>query len=413
MQAPDPARQHAVMDPAHRSDAMPFRLSGDDLATSIKGAVHIEVIGSGAIPRRLNPDMARRAHSQDLELTSAQAAGVTMELLTSASVLEIEAHLTRLTYNADTPPASEWVVETPDLYVAVGADPADGDLAVAQPDGTFETRPGGPSTVSVRIGTSSSARLVRVWLPHNAEVHVTAVRADALLTPAEAGTARPRWVHHGSSISHCTDIASPRDIWPSEVASDLGLDAINLGYAGNALLDPFTAACIRDLPADVITLKLGINVVNRDAFTARTFAPALHGFLDVIRIGHPATPIALITPMWCGLHEHTPGPTAQDAESGRFRAAASTAPDRLTLTKVRQLVRDVADLRGDSALHLVDGLSLLGPDDAHLLYDDLHPDEEGCALVGRRFAGYARDCDTALGRAFAPALASDRPLETN
>ena len=40
---------------------------------------------------------------------------------------------------------------------------------------------------------------------------------------------------------------------------------------------------------------------------------------------------------------------------------------------------------GDANLHYVDGLEILGPEEAHLLPDDLHPDAEGYRLMGDRF----------------------------
>ncbi|GAA4964943.1 hypothetical protein GCM10023238_35730 [Streptomyces heliomycini] len=83
-------------------------------------------------------------------------------------------------------------------------------------------------------------------------------------------------------------------------------ELINLGFGGSALVDPFTARAIRDTPADLISLKLGINVVNSDAMRLRAFAPAVHGFLDTIREGHPATPLLLVSPVLCPTHENTP-----------------------------------------------------------------------------------------------------------
>jgi len=78
-----------------------------------------------------------------------------------------------------------------------------------------------------------------------------------------------------------------------------GFSPLSLGFAGQCMLDPFVARTIRDLPADVISLKVGINLVNADSMTDRTFGPALHGFLDQVRDGHPDTPILLVSPIHC------------------------------------------------------------------------------------------------------------------
>ena len=40
---------------------------------------------------------------------------------------------------------------------------------------------------------------------------------------------------------------------------------------------------------------------------------------------------------------------------------------------------------GDTNIHYVDGLEIFGPQDVHLLPDNLHPNAEGYALMGKRF----------------------------
>ena len=48
----------------------------------------------------------------------------------------------------------------------------------------------------------------------------------------------------------------------------------NLSFAGNAQLDGFAARMIRDAPADLITLKVGINLVNADSMRERALNEA-------------------------------------------------------------------------------------------------------------------------------------------
>jgi len=64
-------------------------------------------------------------------------------------------------------------------------------------------------------------------------------------------------------------------------------------------------------------------------------------------------------------------------------------PAEMTLEDVRDAVTGaVTTLRrhGDARLHLVDGPSVLGPDDAHLLPDGLHPNADGYRLMAERLA---------------------------
>src|SRR5690606_19609543 len=139
-----------------------------------------------------------------------------------------------------------------------------------------------------------------------------ALRADAPVTPSAGEQGAARWVHHGSSISHGGNADSPTGTWVAVAARQAGLDLMNLGFSGNAVLDPYVARTIRDQPADLISLKLGINVVNHDSMRRRAFAPAVEGFLDTIRDGHPTTPLVLISPILCPMVEDRPGPTEID-----------------------------------------------------------------------------------------------------
>jgi GDSL-like Lipase/Acylhydrolase family len=206
------------------------------------------------------------------------------------------------------------------------------------------------------------------------------------------------WVHHGSSISHGSDASSPTAIWPALAAAQAGVELVNLGFAGSAFLQPFVARTIRDTPADLISVKLGINVVNTDSLRLRSFTPAVHGFLDTIRDGHPDTPLLVVSPILCPIHENTPGPTGWDLSAlgeGKLRFAAAGDPEevaagKLTLAVIRaELARIVARRAAeDPNLHYLDGRALYGEADnaARPLPDDLHPDGETHRVMAARFA---------------------------
>ncbi|WP_244204066.1 GDSL-type esterase/lipase family protein, partial [Streptomyces tricolor] len=213
------------------------------------------------------------------------------------------------------------------------------------------------------------------------------------------------WLHHGSSISHGSDAASPTTTWPALAASLGGVELINLGLAGSALLDPFTARALRDTPADLISVKLGINVVNTDVMRLRAFGPAVHGFLDTVREGHPDTPLLVVSPVLCPMHEETPGPTAMDLAAlgeGRVRYRATGDPaeraaGKLTLEAVREELARIVRERAaeDPRLYHLDGRELYGEADfAELpLPDGLHPDTAGHRRIGERFAALAFAAD--------------------
>jgi hypothetical protein len=242
---------------------------------------------------------------------------------------------------------------------------------------------------------SPDAKDVEIWLPHNETTELVALRADA---PVEASPDHGRrvWLHHGSSISHGSNAASPTTTWPALAASLGGVELVNLGFAGSALLDPCTARAMRDAPADLVSVKIGINLVNTDLMRLRALAPAVHGFLDTIREGHPTAPLVVVSSILCPIHEETPGPAMPDLTGlaeGRlsFRATGDpTDPTRLTLTTIRRELARLCSERAkrDPNLHYLDGRELYGEEDAVELPlpDELHPDAAAHRRIGERFA---------------------------
>lgn len=246
---------------------------------------------------------------------------------------------------------------------------------------------------------------LEIWLPHQERVELLEIRSDAPIEPWPPAPEALHWVHHGSSISHGFNAVGASHSWPA-VAARIASTALkpveltNVGFAGNAKVDPFTARTLAATPAGLISVKLGINVVNGDSHTLRSFTPALHGFLDLIRENqHAQTPLVVITPLWCGIHEQTPGPVEAYEEPFNgvmrrmFRATGSSNPpgqERMTLEMLRAEMERVVKLRAasDPHLHLVNGLDLYGPDDAARLPlpDHLHPDTAAHQLIGERFA---------------------------
>ncbi|MFM2078308.1 MAG: hypothetical protein RJA49_2198 [Actinomycetota bacterium] len=322
-------------------------------------------------------------------------AGVRLVFATDSPVVELTSH-PRTIHTVGGPvrlPVFQMVVDgvlQPDVVAGGGTivhvDRSKGDDSVS-----FELG----AAVAVRWdGLGEQRKVVEIWFPTNASIELHSLRIAGGTSVDPVPVTRTRWTHYGSSISHCMDVDRPLDAWPVMVAHELDLELTDLGLAGQCQLDPFMGRVIRDAPADVISVKVGINLVNAASMSERTFGPAVHGLLDQIRDGHPAVPLLVVSPIFCPSVEDHPGPTVPSA-SGRFGvvdAPEAARPLGLTLRRIRAIVAEIVARRraaGDEALHHLDGLTLFGAADAHLLYDDLHPSPEGYALLGRRFAAAA------------------------
>ena len=364
----------------------------------LRGALELETTARGVLPHRLPARARAQVADGQLAMAESQPSGVRLAFRTRATAVELDTLPTKREY-VGAPPRPDGVYDlVVDGRLFGQARVSGGNtLVVDMTAGTFESRAGAPGTVRFR-DLPEGPKDVELWLPHDETTELLTLRTDAPVVPAP-DRGRRVWLHHGSSISHGSNAASPSTTWPALAASLGGVELVNLGLGGGALLDPFTARAMRDTPADLISVKIGINLVNADLMRLRAFTPAVHGFLDTLREGHPTTPLLVVSPILCPIHEDTPGPSVPDysdlaAGRLRFRAAgdpAERAAGKLTLNVVREeLARIVAQRAADDPhLHHLDGRDLYGEADAEELPlpDALHPDAATHRRMGERFAG--------------------------
>ncbi|MFD8536895.1 GDSL-type esterase/lipase family protein [Streptomyces rubrogriseus] len=366
----------------------------------LRGALDVERTERGLLPHRLPARARAQNNDGQLAMAESQPSGVRLALRTRATVLELDTLPTKRVY-VGVPPRPDGVYD-----LLVDGRPAGRGTVVGGNTLTIDMTTGAAAVEPGEVGTLRFADLpegtkdIEIWLPHNETTELVALRTDAPVEPAP-DPGRRVWLHHGSSISHGSDAASPTTTWPALAASLGGVELINLGLGGSALLDPFTARAMRDTPADLISVKIGINVVNADLMRLRAFGPAVHGFLDTVREGHPTAPLLVVSPILCPVQEDTPGPLAPDFSGlaeGRLRFVATGDPaerasGKLTLNVIRdELSRIVSERAADDEnLYYLDGRELYGQADAAALPlpDDIHPDAATHRLIGERFAELA------------------------
>jgi lysophospholipase L1-like esterase len=196
------------------------------------------------------------------------------------------------------------------------------------------------------------------YLPLVAGTRVVAVEGGAEPAPLQ-----PRWLAYGDSITEGWITSTPAGAWPAVAGRALGLDAINMGYAGAARGEIVSAEHLAELDADVISVAHGTNCWSRTPHTAAQVAEGMRAFLDVVRQGHPETPIVVVSPI--------------------VRPDAEATPNRLgaTLVDLRAAIEDVAAERDD--VSLVPGLPLVAPEQ---LPDGIHPADDGHAAIAAAVA---------------------------
>ncbi len=257
------------------------------------------------------------------------------------------------------------------LQILVAPAEADGALDVYADDAFCQTlRFSAGATEVACEGLPLGEKALAIWLDPGVPFRLRGVALpDGARLSANEDT-RPRWITYGSSITHCKGARSPSRIWPGVVARSQGLNLTSLGFAGQCHADPMVARLIRDCEADLVSLKLGINIHGNGSLNARTFLPAILGSIALVREGHPHVPLVVCSPILSPPRETTPnaaGLTLVD-----MREAVSLAVERFRA-------------RGDRNLYYVDGLRLFGPDLVDLLPDDVHPNADGYERLGENF----------------------------
>ena len=366
----------------------------DEALRSVRGALET-ASGPDGVTFHRSPALGRgRLGDPAFNRSSSVPSGVRLEVLTDASVLELDVTLARLMDSDSAPGGSTFDV----VVDGVLLEPVRVLTEIAPPVDANVTPPvAEPATVRLELGPAAGDRRVEVWLPVVGIMTLRDVRVPAGTSFGPAPSDGPHWVHHGSSISQCGEAERPTGTWPALAARRSGYVLTNLGLSGQCHLDPFMAHAIADLPADAISLELGVNLVNADSMRERVFVPSLHGFLDVLRAGHPDIPVLVISPIIFPAAENRPGPSERTDDGGTrtLDRPAELAPGTLSIGRIRALLEHAVELRrseGDTNLHLVDGRELFGPADLDDLPDGLHPNA----------VGYARMADRFLPRAFGP-----------
>lgn len=367
-----------------------FEASEELLRSALRG---IAEVGNGAHGLTLHRVPARFAMYHDVDsLTQTvanQASGARLAFETKATLVEIEYRATRDRNVDGSYVGPESVITFTSGESELSVSSTNGDLRVWNGVALERLETGSNSVARFELEAAQTPRTLDIWLPHNCDIELVAVRADQALVSALRD--QKHWVHYGSSISHSMEATEPVGVWPVVAARRLNLDLFSLGLAGSANLEQFASRVIAQQPADLISLKLGINPVNGRNMTRRTFVPAVHSFIDTIRDAKPEVPIVLISPIYCEAHEEVPGPSSGGLD-GKVVGASNTATEDwvqdLTLKMIRADLESIVARRSDANLHYLNGLQLFGEADFHLMPDGLHPNAQGYLLIGERFASY-------------------------
>lgn len=307
------------------------------------GAVSLQQGEGWVMPWRLPHDELEMFPPEGLQESAAMPAGVRLRFATDALTLTL----------ATEPLPNEGNLDLYANSLLIGTQKfQQGETSV-----TFADLPAGMKTVEI-------------WLHQMTPFRLRSIQLAGGKCFEKCEDSRPKWITYGSSISHCGAAASPSFTWPGVVARARGLNLTGLGFGGQCHLDPMIAKLIGDLPADFVSVKLGINVCGAGSLNPRTFLPAVLGTLFRIREGHPEIPFAVCSPICSPPRENTPNLVEITLEIMRAEIAKAV---------------EIFRRRGDRNIFYIDGLKLFGPELADYLPDEVHPNAEGYKRLGQNF----------------------------
>ena len=313
-------------------------ISPDDARLRWSGTVSKEITDEGLMPWRI-PFTEKDLFAWQLVERAAMPAGVRLEFKSNTSYLEM--------FFDSTPERSPV-----DIF-------CDGELLATFPTANLNF---------LRVeNLGSQNKAVQIWLPQWGELIIKkmVIENDAILAEPK-GRKNTKWVTYGSSITQCRTADSPSQTWPALVARKNNLDLTCMGYGGQCHLDSMIARTIRDLPADIISLCLGINIYGASSLNQRTFQPGILGFVQILREKHIDAPIIVMSPIY------SPGREENPNEVG------------MTLQVIRSEIENSVEVFkgwGDLNIHYVDGLDIFDKQYENLLPDNLHPNNEGYSIM--------------------------------
>jgi len=171
---------------------------------------------------------------------------------------------------------------------------------------------------------------------------------------------------YGSSITHGSNSYDASHSWVAMIAHNLGMDAMNKGFAGSCCLEPEMADYLASAGEkgiwDVITLELGINVLDWEEAQILT---RTENMIRQVAGRNPDKPVFVISPFYY-----------YGDDFGEKKSAA----------KWRRLIEQVVRKLAYENVTYINGLDIIG-DASTMSADEVHPNIYGVQQIAERLTG--------------------------
>ncbi len=206
-----------------------------------------------------------------------------------------------------------------------------------------------------------------LYLPlyNGVKVKAIGINRDAVLEKPRPFALPKPVVFYGTSITQGGCASRAGMSYQAILGRQLNIDFVNLGFSGNGKGEREMALALAEIDAYCFVLDFMAN--NKDA---KELVKVYEPFVRIIRENHPTTPIALVTRIYA----------ARESILHGGREAIEAKRDVIRNTAARLMAE------GDDNLILIEGYSLLRPDEGDGLVDGSHPNDLGFQLMANRLA---------------------------
>jgi hypothetical protein len=330
--------------------------AGEELLPFLRGAPFVEVAEGRVKIARLDPadslsyPVGGWQHAQS-------TAGVRLEFATSASEVSFRA------WDPGHEPEEEGLVSLWENAICIAAHSQRAHVGEVCADFTLPKE--GERTYTLHLPYASRLEPIALGVPDGAG-----------LTPVEP--ASRVWAAYGDSITQGRTASDPGYTYVAQTAYYAELEPLNLGFRGWARGEPAAAQMLASMDFDILSIFMGVNVRVSSWLDAAAWRETFRNFIELVRVGHPTTPILVISMLSC---------------HGQFR---DNRPDArgVTMAALREVEHEVVAQRqadGDAHIRVIDGTTIIGPEQNALLPDGTHPNDLGMNRIATRIAPELRE----------------------
>jgi len=225
--------------------------------------------------------------------------------------------------------------------------------------------------VIIPLARDGKAGRYTVYLPFMMYFEIVALKAPPKAVLLPVNDPKPRVVFYGDSITQGCGATAPDKGYAEIVARELGIEHYNLGLAAAGHGSKSIGLTIAAMKPNAVVIAYGTNLIY-GKWTRETYQKRHADFIGAVRSVNPRLPLLVVSPIFRPGVDDTP------------KAKGCLSQGRMRQFQ-HELIKSLATA-GDENIYLLDGLSVIGRNEARLLGDKVHPKDAGYAQMAERIA---------------------------